>query len=100
MTYSNIAGATVALTLALTAAAHAQQRGEAMPGMGNMQGHDVSNMQAMMDHCTDMRRQMAQGEMSSGPDMCDMKAQCDRVDRQMGNMRGMGAQTPAATRSR
>ena len=53
---------------------------------GNMQGHDMSGM--------DM------GTMSSAPDMRQMMAQCDQMDRQMGAMPGMGAQAPAGTRSR
>ncbi len=90
----------LAVTLALPIAAHAQQGGkQGMSGM-NMQGGQgttgMSNMQSMMNQCADMRRQMAQGKMSSGPDMAGMKSQCD----QMGNMPGMGTKAPAGTRSR
>ena len=98
---------TVAALLTLPVAAHAQQGGmQNMPGM-TMQGRGttggttgMTNMQSMMSHCADMRRQMAQGTMTSGPDMADMKSQCDQMDRQRGNMPGMGAQAPAGTRSR
>lgn len=91
---------TLAIPLALPIAAHAQQGGkQGMSGM-NMQGGQgttgMSNMRSMMDRCADMRRQMAQGKMSSGPDMAGMKSQCD----QMGNMPGTGAQAPAGARSR
>jgi hypothetical protein len=94
---------TLAVPLGLPIATHAQQGGkQGMSGMTMQGGHGtsgttgMSNMQSMMDRCVDMRRQMAQGKMSSGPDMRDMKSQCD----QMGNMPGMGAQAPAGTRSR
>jgi hypothetical protein len=88
--------------LAVVAApVHAQQRA---PATGGTQGHGMtgmSNMQSMMDNCARMRRQMAQGKMSSAPDMNRMMAQCDQMDQQMGNMPGMGAaQAPAGTRDR
>lgn len=101
MTCRNVIGAALAATLGLVAAARAQQG--RMQGMG-MDSHGsssqgttgMSNMQSMMGHCADMRRQMTQDKMSSGPDMRDMKAQCDRTDRQ----KGAGSQAPAGTRSR
>lgn len=87
------------LAVALATAAHAQQQGGQQGGRSGMQGHDMSNTQSMAGHCADMRRQMAQGTMSSGPDMATMKAQCDQMDRQPG---ATGGHTPApgGTRSR
>lgn len=92
---------TLAAPVALPIVAHAQQDGkQGMSGM-TMQGRGqgttgMNSMQSMMDRCADMRRQMAQGKMSSGPDMAGMRSQCD----QMGNMPGMATQAPAGARSR
>lgn len=79
-----------ALAIAATPAAYAQQRGHAMSG---------TDMQAMMNQCAKMRRQMAQGTMANTPQMTRTMAQCDQMDRQMG---ASGAQMPmpSATRSR
>ncbi len=76
-----------------------------MSGMSGMQGHDMQgmDMQAMMKQCADMRQQMAQGTHQNTPDMSQMMAHCDEMDRSMGSMPGMGSSTstaPAATRTR
>lgn len=49
-----------------------------------MRGHDMSSMdmQSMMAHCAQMRRQGHQGAMSA--DMQRMMAQCDQMDRMHG----------------
>ncbi len=79
--------------------------GHSMAGH-DMAGHDMKgmDMQAMMAHCADMRRQMAQGAHPNMPDMAKMTARCDEMDRSMGSMPGMGASAPAdappATRAR
>ena len=67
-----------------SAAGNARTTGSmpAMAGMNhsNMQGMD---MNAMMSHCTDMRRQTRPGTAMSA-DMRQTMAQCDEMDRSMG----------------
>ena len=102
--------APLALGLTLVSAACAQQSGsrpsQQSGGSGmNMQGHDMSSMQghdmsgmqghdmggmdmqAMMNHCADMRQQVRLGAAMS-PDMRSMIAQCDQMDQQMGGTSG------------
>lgn len=96
--------AAVGLLPAACANMQADQSG--MQGMSGMQGHSMQgmDMQAMMNQCADMRRQMAQGTHANTPDMTTMMAQCDEMDRSMSTMPGMNsaapAAAPAATRSR
>ena len=94
-------------TLGLLPAACAKQASQSgTPGMSGMQGHDMQgmDMQAMMNQCADMRRQMGQGTHPNTPDMAPMMSRCDEMDRSMGAMPGTGssapAAAPAATRSR
>ena len=83
-------------SLGLLPAACAKQ-----PDQSGMQGMD---MQTMMKQCADMRQQMAQGTHSNSPEMAQMMAHCDEMDRSMGGMPGKTssapAAAPAATRSR
>jgi hypothetical protein len=60
---------------------------QAMPAQGTsgMQGHGMAGMdhQSFMAHCAQMRQQVRQGGRLS-PDMQQMMAQCDQMDRSMG----------------
>jgi hypothetical protein len=80
--------AALTLTLALAPQASAQH--------DNMQGHNMGDMQTMMNHCAQLRQQRRPGARMS-PDMERMMVQCDQMDRQMGNMPG-GAAPRARTR--
>ena len=75
----------------------APAQGSGMSGMSGMQGDDHA---AMMAQCADMRRQMAAGTHPQTPGMAEMMRHCQKMDQSMGNMPGMGAPAPAATRSR
>jgi hypothetical protein len=53
----------------------------------DMRGHDMSSMdmQSMMAHCAQMRRQGHQGHQGmTSADMQRMMAQCDQMDRMHG----------------
>lgn len=84
-------GAGLALTLALTLAACAQQTTAppAQPAATGMQGHSMSgmSMQQMMAHCAEMRQQMQSGAVMSA-DMRAMMAHCDQMASQPGAASG------------
>jgi hypothetical protein len=85
---------TLATALVMATAACSEQRSPSgISRTGGMQGHDMSgmDMSSMATHCAQMRQQMAQGQPLS-PDMRQMMAQCDQMDRQT-NM-------PSGTRAR
>lgn len=75
--------------------------GQSTTGNGT-QGHSMQgmDMQKMMNQCVEMRRQTAQGTHQNTPDMNQMMAHCDTMDRNMGSMPSMSSEAPAATRSR
>ena len=100
-------GATLAILLAAGLAACAPQQqstpaatsrqgtpaAQAMPaqGMAGMQGHGAAghsmagmDHQSFMAHCAQMRQQVRQGGRLS-PDMQQMVAQCDQMDRSTGS---------------
>jgi hypothetical protein len=80
--------AALALSFAFTPAAFAQQ-GD-MRGM-NMQGQGTGgmDMQAMMNRCAQMRQQMQHGAKMT-TDLQRLVAQCDQMDKEMGNMGNTG----------
>lgn len=96
-----LATASLAAALALSNAAcapQARQQGGMSSGMSGMQGHDMAgmDMQTMMNHCSQMRQQRAQGQRLS-PDMQPMMAECDQMDHGTG---ASASPMPNATRSR
>ncbi|MBS0640895.1 MAG: hypothetical protein JSS43_13540 [Proteobacteria bacterium] len=89
---TRLSGLSIAMGLIFGGAALAQQ--QAAPNSQNMpmHGHDMGNMgnmnmQDMMTHCAQMRQQAKAGTAMT-PDMRNMMAQCDQMDRQMGTQGG------------
>jgi hypothetical protein len=85
------AGLAVLAATGLAACAPQQQTRPAAAsgqGMSGVQGHSMAGMdhQAMMAQCADMRRQVQQGGRLT-PDMQQMMAHCDQMDRSMGSQR-------------